>query len=182
MEKELLKQVLNNKTSEFQKQFASELKEALENHPKILKAAKLSKIYEKINSLNAEIKDLLREAKLVEAEGSDAFDDDSDSIGIDPENDNVEYTEVDSMTNLLGVDDPNAVPDVTPIPESEWNDIFKEEYNPEEDETNITDDAELKDETNGLGETDPHEVRLEKAIGTDSTNDNVEQVKVFDGI
>lgn len=86
------------------------------------------------------------------------------------------------MTNLLGVDDPNAVPDVTPIPESEWNDIFKEEYNPEEDETNITDDAELKDETNGLGETDPHEVRLEKEIGTDSTNDNVEQVKVFDGI
>ena len=30
MEKELLKQVLNNRTSEFQKQFASELKEALE--------------------------------------------------------------------------------------------------------------------------------------------------------
>ena len=182
MEKELLKQVLNDKTSEFQKQFSSQLREALQNHPRIQKARKLSKIYEQINALNKEIKNLLKEAKLVEAEGSEAFDDDSDSIGIDPQNDNVEYTEVDSMTNLLGTDTPNDVPDVTPIPESEWSDIFKEEYNPEEDETNITDDAELKDETNGLGEVDPHEIRLERKIGTDSTNDNVEQVKVFDGI
>lgn len=63
MQLESIKNILNQDSSNFDKELREQLEEALKNHPKVLRARRLTEIYSRITELNSEISDLLKEAK-----------------------------------------------------------------------------------------------------------------------
>ena len=63
MQLESIKNILNQDSSNFDKELKEQLEEALKNHPKVVRAKRLNEIYSRITELNSEISDLLREAQ-----------------------------------------------------------------------------------------------------------------------
>lgn len=189
----IYKELLNGSSMDFQKALRHKLEEALVNHPRIQAEAKIVRIYEQINKLNAQIKELINEAKLAEAEGAECFDNYPDSVGIDPSNDNVTGASVEDMSDLIkpevdgglenqisqnnmpqihGINDVTVKDDAYGIFSSNALDKSDDSYNPYTDDLNITANAKVSDYTSGLTHGD------ENQIGIDPTNDNVQDVKV----
>ena len=63
MQLESIKNILNQDSSDFDRELREQLEEALRNHPKVVRAKRLNEIYSRITELNSEISDLLREAQ-----------------------------------------------------------------------------------------------------------------------
>lgn len=70
MQLESIKNILNQDSSDFDRELREQLEEALRNHPRVLKAKRLTEIYSRITELNSEISDLLREAKSLDEDNT----------------------------------------------------------------------------------------------------------------
>lgn len=70
MQLESIKNILNQDSSNFDKELKEQLEEALKNHPKVVRAKRLNEIYSRITELNSEISDLLREAKSLDEDNA----------------------------------------------------------------------------------------------------------------
>ena len=55
MQLESIKNILNQDSSDFDRELREQLEEALRNHPRVLKAKRLTEIYSRITELNSEI-------------------------------------------------------------------------------------------------------------------------------
>ena len=70
MQLESIKNILNQDSSNFDKELKEQLEEALKNHPKVVRAKRLNEIYSRITELNSEISDLLREAQSLDEDNA----------------------------------------------------------------------------------------------------------------
>ena len=70
MQLESIKNILNQDSSNFDKELKEQLEEALKNHPKVVRAKRLNEIYSRITELNSEISDLLRAAQSLDEDNA----------------------------------------------------------------------------------------------------------------
>lgn len=136
MQLESIKNILNQDSSNFDKELREQLEETLRNHPKVLRAKRLTEIYSRITELNSEISDLLKEAKSLD-ENNTIFKTVDDTTPIeDYENvDDVEIKddEFTSQTKFLDKDFKdnvfNSVTDIDKQVKDGTNEILEDETN-----------------------------------------------------
>ena len=133
MQLESIKNILNQDSSDFDRELREQLEEALRNHPRVLKAKRLTEIYSRITELNSEISDLLREAKSLDEDNAVSKTVDDTPIEDYEDIDDVEIEdESTSQTKFLDKD-------------------FKDNIfsSPADEQVEDNTDEILKDETNG---------------------------------
>lgn len=131
MQLESIKNILNQDSSNFDNELREQLEDALKNHPKVLRARRLTEIYSRITELNSEISDLLREAKSLDEDNTIPETVDGTPIE-DCENVEVE-DEVASQAKFLDKDFKdnifNSVTDTDEQVEDNTDEILKDETN-----------------------------------------------------
>lgn len=193
----------------FEQSLSEALNNALKNHPAIDRAIKITKIYEEVNELNEQVKNLLIEARaLMEDDIDEPNDQDLESIKVHGDVDDTEddITEGKMMGSKvfnfdpesIGLQDTNdnvekmVVKDMKVLDGSEapsnvplfqdgpdWLQTPEVTGKPDAGDTDITSGAKFDNQTIGKTKSTDGELSREAKTGFDSTFNNVTKVKVM---
>lgn len=193
----------------FEQSLSEALNHALKNHPAIDRAIKITKIYEEVNELNEQVKNLLIEARaLMEDDIDEPNDQDLENIKVHGDVEDIEddITEGKMMGSKvfnfdpesIGLQDTNdnvekmVVKDMKVLDGSEapsnvplfqdgpdWLQTPEVTGKPDAGDTDITSGAKLDNQTIGKTKSTDSELGREAKTGFDSTFNNVTKVKVM---
>ncbi len=131
MQLESIKNILNQDSSNFDNELREQLEDALKNHPKVLRARRLTEIYSRITELNSEISDLLREAKSLDEDNTipETVDDtpieDCENVEVEDEvASQAKFLDKDFKDNIF-----NSVTDADEQVEDNTDEILKDKTN-----------------------------------------------------
>ena len=131
MQLESIKNILNQDSSNFDNELREQLEDALKNHPKVLRARRLTENYSRITELNSEISDLLREAKSLDEDNTipETVDDtpieDCENVEVEDEvASQAKFLDKDFKDNIF-----NSVTDADEQVEDNTDEILKEKTN-----------------------------------------------------
>lgn len=208
-----MKEEILNLAKGYSNEFENALKESLayklRNHPAIERATKIAKIYEEVNELNEQVKNLLIEARtLMEDDAHEPNDQDLESIKVhgdvediedditegkmmgsrvfnfDPESIGLQDTN-DNVEKMVVKDmrvlDGSEAPSSVPLFQDgpEWLQTPAITGKPDAGDTDITSRAKLDNQTIGKTKSTDSELGREAKTGFDSTFNNVTKVKVM---